>query len=75
MLKLVKRNEEMGSSLITVQDNTMLKHNFATQFILPGLITVQDNTMLKRYGMRVSKVHCLITVQDNTMLKPLPTAP
>ena len=33
--------------LITVQDNTMLKHSGAIVLVKDSLITVQDNTMLK----------------------------
>ena len=69
MLKLRLMSALLFVSLITVQDNTMLK-------LIPlifrgcyGLITVQDNTMLKLYIQTMSSFQCLITVQDNTMLK------
>ena len=71
MLKLVLSHCALQRSLITVQDNTMLKPEYDNTSGKKRLITVQDNTMLKRHGMRVSKVHCLITVQDNTMLKQI----
>ena len=47
MLKLILRPPNLCRSLITVQDNTMLKHMDCTFFTPTSLITVQDNTMLK----------------------------
>ena len=57
-------------SLITVQDNTMLKPNGHITALEPRLITVQDNTMLKHGHAEQLCSRSLITVQDNTMLKP-----
>ena len=47
---MLKRNYTFkipGISLITVQDNTMLKLSIGTFMEMYCLITVQDNTMLK----------------------------
>ncbi len=57
-------------SLITVQDNTILKHYTELYEGQKGLITVQDNTMLKLCRSHSVLSPRLITVQDNTMLKP-----
>ena len=47
MLKQVVQSYYDKSCLITVQDNTMLKHNQKRIDYRQCLITVQDNTMLK----------------------------
>ena len=47
MLKLALPPSENAASLITVQDNTMLKLTILCNSGIYGLITVQDNTMLK----------------------------
>ena len=47
MLKPMCVSTTATGGLITVQDNTMLKHNRRPDGDLRGLITVQDNTMLK----------------------------
>ena len=47
MLKLPLRLSRLNLSLITVQDNTMLKLEVLKCSDKIGLITVQDNTMLK----------------------------
>ena len=47
MLKLSLLYLVEKKSLITVQDNTMLKHIVRRLPYRRGLITVQDNTMLK----------------------------
>ena len=47
MLKQQGRRTLSTYSLITVQDNTMLKLYLLPALIVASLITVQDNTMLK----------------------------
>ena len=47
MLKLLLQFYKIQQGLITVQDNTMLKHALVGFSKNIGLITVQDNTMLK----------------------------
>ena len=69
MLKPVIVCEREMFSLITVQDNTMLKLHFRYLPAILRLITVQDNTMLKPCIPRGRTAISLITVQDNTMLK------
>ncbi len=54
MLKLVFWRKSYIISLITVQDNTMLKHAFRYYIYNYGLITVQDNTMLKHNSPTVA---------------------
>ena len=70
MLKHKYNGFSVNFSLITVQDNTMLKLDSPFLFLNYCLITVQDNTMLKQQGRRTLSTYSLITVQDNTMLKP-----
>ena len=70
MLKLNGQSYPFEICLITVQDNTMLKHRKVTEEKPFGLITVQDNTMLKLSYATPTYGQSLITVQDNTMLKP-----
>ena len=48
MLKHAQSGLGRAESLITVQDNTMLKPATARCNEYAGLITVQDNTMLKQ---------------------------
>ena len=69
MLKLMCLHLLVLFRLITVQDNTMLKHRRQTETCRKSLITVQDNTMLKLASPLFNIVSGLITVQDNTMLK------
>ena len=71
MLKQQGRRTLSTYSLITVQDNTMLKLYLLPALIVASLITVQDNTMLKPPYWLSRRSSGLITVQDNTMLKPL----
>ena len=47
MLKPAYDLKKLKISLITVQDNTMLKHISYVPYVNLSLITVQDNTMLK----------------------------
>ena len=47
MLKRAKNCSRKEYRLITVQDNTMLKHRGDWGLLSQSLITVQDNTMLK----------------------------
>ena len=47
MLKPTGILSNVLSGLITVQDNTMLKHSLVQRMYCVSLITVQDNTMLK----------------------------
>ena len=70
MLKRGIRLWKTQKSLITVQDNTMLKPDERRDNQYGGLITVQDNTMLKLALPPSENAASLITVQDNTMLKP-----
>ena len=69
MLKLLHHAPFTLGSLITVQDNTMLKPISSRFGRRKSLITVQDNTMLKPIARATPSKVCLITVQDNTMLK------
>ena len=69
MLKHNSKEISWTSSLITVQDNTMLKPWLIGKPIEFCLITVQDNTMLKPINWIDTILNGLITVQDNTMLK------
>ena len=48
MLKHTAYNRHRKCSLITVQDNTMLKRDMKNLYCVVSLITVQDNTMLKQ---------------------------
>ena len=47
MLKRIHEFQFYHDCLITVQDNTMLKHCVGCTVCIVCLITVQDNTMLK----------------------------